>query len=638
MATTKTATNDSDKATVRNVTQATENNISATMGYNNHNNNNDESNTKSNGVTSHNAPINTGIGTSEHMHDPFSKLFDASMDDLEQGVHSCDLDSDFSDYASDQNTQIQTNTSSPEKEKRKVRVKETSSSPECSDDEDATEDANVIPAGSMQLLPVINSYRQLLPVDMINNKLMLFRPYSLSFQERRRLSQCKEEDEFEEANEKQTHPHPQPPPGKSTKTDKAPLNIAAANQNRLQKDDPSPKTPESPNSTIVKGKFVVTKTTMDAEPILRSEAKNLQKMVPRQNAMTIHFPCSSSAAGYSSVKGLFSPQGKLTPHLDKKFFDTSLVEIRATNDSTKSLDEGDTFIRDEVWLPRPKPKPKPPADESSLSSNEEDKDATTKAPGGPRPSSAPIEPNAKAAKKESKRLEKEAKRHEKELRRAEKETRKADRETARRLEREAAKLEKINRSNVEKMTRSTERVAPRSGSLERRRSGEDSPVLNQSTVHGFASPSHRPTLFDVFRPRAKAEAKQARREKDIQKSSSSDKDNSSPASSTHSGSGGIMQTMKSAIQHTGLIGGHRHHSGNSGGTTATPKYNRDGSAHPHTGSGGSDAQYYHTVTAGRRVDVSRSPMTKVMDLFRHRSNSAVSEADKRKAVSIFAKL
>lgn len=140
------------------------------------------------------------------------------------------------------------------------------------------------------------------------------------------------------------------------------------------------------------------------------------------------------------------------------------------------------------------------------------------------------------------------------------------------------------------MTRSTERVAPRSGSLERRRSGEDSPVLNQSTVHGFASPSHRPTLFDVFRPRAKAEAKQARREKDIQKSSSSDKDNSSPASSTHSGSGGIMQTMKSAIQHTGLIGGHRHHSGNSGGTTATPKYNRDGSAHPHSGSGGSDAQ------------------------------------------------
>lgn len=29
-------------------------------------------------------------------------------------------------------------------------------------------------------------------------------------------------------------------------------------------------------------------------------------------------------------------------------------------------------------------------------------------------------------------------------------------------------------------------------------------------------------------------------------------------------------------------------------------------------------------------------MTKMMDLFRHRSNSAVSEADKRKAVSVFS--
>lgn len=40
------------------------------------------------------------------------------------------------------------------------------------------------------------------------------------------------------------------------------------------------------------------------------------------------------------------------------------------------------------------------------------------------------------------------------------------------------------------------------------------------------------------------------------------------------------------------------------------------------------------MTAARRSDVSRSPMLKVMDLFRHRSNSAVSEADKRKAVSL----
>lgn len=39
------------------------------------------------------------------------------------------------------------------------------------------------------------------------------------------------------------------------------------------------------------------------------------------------------------------------------------------------------------------------------------------------------------------------------------------------------------------------------------------------------------------------------------------------------------------------------------------------------------------MTAVRRADATKSPMTKMMDLFRHRSNSAVSEADKRKAVS-----
>lgn len=99
-------------------------------------------------------------------------------------------------------------------------------------------------------------------------------------------------------------------------------------------------------------------------------------------------------------------------------------------------------------------------------------------------------------------------RQEKEANRREKEARKIERETARRLEREAAKLEKINR-NAEKMSRSSERVGAttRSGSLERRRSGDESPVLNQSTVHGIASPNRRPTIFDVFRQRAKSDAK-----------------------------------------------------------------------------------------------------------------------------------
>lgn len=161
----------------------------------------------------------------------------------------------------------------------------------------------------------------------------------------------------------------------------------------------------------------------------------------------------------------------------------------------------------------------------------------------------------------------------------------------------------------------------RSNSLERRKSGDGDLIINQSTVHGTASPNRRPTIFDVFRPRSKSDAKR-KAERELAKAQSTDKDSSASGSSTHSGSG-IMHSMKAAMQHT--IG--------TKSDSKTSKY-RDGSAHPHSTHGGSDAQYYHTVTAVRRLDHAKSPMTKMMDLFRHRSNSAVSEADKRKAVCL----
>ncbi|KAH8288895.1 hypothetical protein KR054_011633 [Drosophila jambulina] len=293
----------------------------------------------------------------------------------------------------------------------------------------------------------------------------------------------------------------------------------------------------------------------------------------------------------------------------------------------------------------------------SVSVSDDEQDGSIGGPNrlpGSRPSSAPAEPNAKAAKKAYKKMEKEQRRQEKEQSRREKEARKLERETARRIEREAAKLEKINRHS-EKISRSTERMAmaghgSRSGSLERRRSGEDSPVLNQSTVHGIASPNRRPTIFDVFRPRAKSDAKR-QKEKHLLDPSSADSSATSstysvsggtaPSSSTGAGgatagastaagvgAGGLMNSMKVAMQNFG----HRQHPAvtitNADGTVSAKSKYKDGSAHPHQGS---DAQYYHTVTAVRPNASQRSPMTKVMDLFRHRSNSAVSEADKRKA-------
>lgn len=154
-------------------------------------------------------------------------------------------------------------------------------------------------------------------------------------------------------------------------------------------------------------------------------------------------------------------------------------------------------------------------------------------------------------------------------------------------------MEKIRR-NTEKMSRSSERVGGgRSGSLERRRSGDESPVLNQSTVHGIASPSRRPTIFDVFRPSRKG------RERDAAKSSgSSDRDNISTSSnqSGHHGPSSLVQSVKQVVQQavaggSGSASGGASASGSgSGGSsahkTSASKY-KDGSAHPHAGS---DAQ------------------------------------------------
>lgn len=119
----------------------------------------------------------------------------------------------------------------------------------------------------------------------------------------------------------------------------------------------------------------------------------------------------------------------------------------------------------------------------------------------------------------------------------------------------------------------------RSNSLERRKSGDGEAIINQSTVHGIASPNRRPTIFDVFRPRSKSDAK--RKERELAKAHSNEKDShSASGSSTHSGSGGIMHSMKAAMQHT--MG-----TKSSDSKSSSTSKSRDGSAHPH---GGSDAQ------------------------------------------------
>uniref|UniRef100_A0A336MLY9 CSON003631 protein n=1 Tax=Culicoides sonorensis TaxID=179676 RepID=A0A336MLY9_CULSO len=436
-------------------------------------------------------------------------------------------------------------------------------------------------------------------------------PFALAFTTGRRLSECKEEDEIESENGDENQPEE-----KETKQPEI---------EKPKEETPQitvvPATPEHKKSTEINTgtrRFIVTKASPTAA---RHEINLLKDRTVKHNSQTIHFPCSQPTR--QSIQNWFSPTRKMEPHVDKQYFDTSLVEIRPTSDDASKSTENvnsdqipEKHDLDDVWIKR---ESKSPATNTSKHVHIDEPDV-----GVDRPVSAPVGELSVKSSKKSKKEKEEARRQEKEQRKNEKEARRRKEEAARQLERmekEAAKLEKLNRSNEKIYTRSVERVSGRSGSLERRRSGDGTVVLNQSTVHGTASPSRRPTIFDVFRPRRGSDPKK-QKEKDPSKGSGSDKDSNN--GSTGGGSSGIMHSMKVAMQHTGLIG----HSGKSGGSETQKEKVKDGSAHPHAGS---HAQYYHTVTAVRRADVSKSPMTKVMDLFRHRSNSAMSDADKRKA-------
>lgn len=107
-------------------------------------------------------------------------------------------------------------------------------------------------------------------------------------------------------------------------------------------------------STITTGtrrKFIVTR--MDSNVLLRPEAENLRNLSAKTNAATISFPCSS-ATNRTPLGSLFSSNTSFEPHLDKRFFDTSLVRINAT--STQSLNQtndskrGDSVnIDGDIW-------------------------------------------------------------------------------------------------------------------------------------------------------------------------------------------------------------------------------------------------------------------------------------------------
>lgn len=278
--------------------------------------------------------------TSDIMSDDFENEIDQSMLEMERNA-GLTYESDSDEAATTSNGN------------RSKRHSYSSSSSNSSDEEEATisaKNSQLIESSVLQR-KIYEDYQQTTSAK-------------LPFYERRRLSECIEESESEEDIGKPVKPAivVTPTNGSSqaatqkkrftvTKTQEEPTPVAepAAKQPvSILKKTPSPPSNQ---------KVLLTQSPKK----IRYEAQGLKDISAQKNSQTIHFPCSSGVSERTSLRTFFSPQGLLNPHLDPRFFDTSLVEIRASQtltNSSKSLNErGDRQLDDNVWIKRDDPKP-----------------------------------------------------------------------------------------------------------------------------------------------------------------------------------------------------------------------------------------------------------------------------------------
>lgn len=185
----------------------------------------------------------------------------------------------------------------------------------------------------------------------------------LPFYERRRLSECKEESETDEESEVA----PQPAitvtstNGITHQTEVVPKKrfvVTKANDDHMSA--PNQQQGQQPVSILKKTPSPPSHQKLlhqqSPKKIIRYEAEMALKDYSAKNSHTIHFPCSPSAINRTNIKNIFSPQGTLNPHLDKRYFDTSLVEVRTSQNqlatSTKSLDDSGSQPLNDVWIKR----------------------------------------------------------------------------------------------------------------------------------------------------------------------------------------------------------------------------------------------------------------------------------------------
>ncbi|XP_076231023.1 SNF4/AMP-activated protein kinase gamma subunit [Calliopsis andreniformis] len=417
----------------------------------------------------------------------------------------------------------------------------------------------------------------------------------------RRLSECREEDEYETEEGKDVDvPTAEIAEGKkdASKTEESeekndsvsskassPSASEKSSSERIdQKSNATSSVSESKTTTAS-----VTTTTVSTTPSTTSSTNTTTTTSSRFTTCTVTSPTSTTkpplrrrhttGPGMTfpatdpptySTSMTFSRTSPLpSPHLDKRFFDSSLIEMKSQASSSSTLDYDST---EEVWIRRvdfvqerkrkelgSQPLPTivtEDAENSSHASHDQGhrpragtwgshsrtirKPTSGSAPGSGKSTPLPqqVEPSSSSSSS------------------------------------------KGGRKASGTRSGSTSRSNSRSNSAERRRSG--------GTVDD--SPTKKPALFDAFRPRSKSDASKRK-----------------PS---------IIANMKSAVQHSLHRGSH----GSSSTDVRTDKdHHKDSKDHREMG----------RPRAGS--ESSRNPVSKVMDLIRHRSHSALSSEDKRKA-------
>ncbi|XP_076624673.1 SNF4/AMP-activated protein kinase gamma subunit isoform X2 [Colletes latitarsis] len=420
----------------------------------------------------------------------------------------------------------------------------------------------------------------------------------------RRLSECREEDEYETEEGKNVDVSiPERIIG--TKKSVAKIEEPEEKNDSVSSKASSPSTSEKSSSEKIDQKFNATSSVSELKTTVASSmtittTPTTTSVTPttsssRFTTCTVTSPTSTTkpplrrrhttGPGMTfpatdpptySTSMTFSRTSPLpSPHLDKRFFDSSLIEMKSQASSSSTLDYDST---EEVWIRRvdfvqerkrkelgSQPLPTivtEDADTSNHASQDQGhrpragtwgshsrtirKPSSGSAPGSGKSTPLPQQPEPSSSSSSGK----------------------------------GGKKASGTQSG------STSRSNSRSNSAERRRSG--------GTIDETASPTRKPALFDAFRPRSKSDASKRK-----------------PS---------IIANMKSAVQHSLHRGSH----GSSSTDVRTDKdHHKDSKEHK------DGKESMGRPRAGS--ESSRNPVSKVMDLIRHRSHSALSSEDKRKA-------